>query len=286
MARPILDRIVLADAWLGEALFDSCKKVKLFRYVAGVISYTCDEIVWFSIPTVMFVGRLCLRQDATIWAGFFQEVCLVTAVEEVLKGTFRRQRPPYSKQSSFTCLPFEHYSFPSGHILRTSFIAYRGASVMAMGGAQKLSLGLWIAAAAWSRVGLGKHFPSDVAGGMILGVLLGTLPSRTLHAIISCSVAPFLLGEAWFLGIFRKFRPKGYFIHVGLALVGIASQFFTLTLAPDLPLILRKRIVEAQAVLGPLLLIWLIAERMLRPREDGDKNGDAYLKLDGDPVAA
>jgi membrane-associated phospholipid phosphatase len=281
------DALLAADAALGEALYESCKKLKAVKFAAGVASFLCDEIIWLLLPTVMFVGSVCLQRDATAWARLLQEVCLTTAFEEALKGIFCRQRPPYARQSTFTCLPFEHYSFPSGHTLRASFLAVRCAAVLPllMVGAtnipqMQLAMYVWVLSAAWSRVALGKHFPSDVVVGITIGAFLGQLSSSTLHLIISTMVAPFLLGEAFFLAAFKKYRPKGYFVHVGLAMVGIVAQFFTLDLPSPVPHVVERRIVQTQAVLGPLLIVWLSLQQLFTSQAESEKEGSAYLKLE------
>jgi len=282
--------VFAADAALGQLLHGSCKSFKAARIAAHIASFMCDEIVWFLLPSLMFVGSLCLHHDATTWARLLQEVCLALALEESLKGIFCRQRPPYARQNTFTCLPFEHYSFPSGHTLRASFLAFRCATVLPLVVAVdtisfhfvELAMTIWVLSAAWSRVALGKHFPSDVVAGVVIGAFFGQLSSPTLSFIISCMVAPFLLGEAFVLAAFKKYRPPGYYVHVGLAMVGIASQFFTLDLSSPLPHVVQVHIVQTQAVLGPLLLIWLLLQHLFAGEEvQSEKIASAYLKLDG-----
>jgi len=215
-------------------------------------------------------------------------VCLALAIEEAMKGIFCRQRPQYARQSTFTCLPFEHYSFPSGHALRASFLAFRGAAVLPLvvtvgtTDVPKIEFAMttWVLSAAWSRVALGKHFPSDVAAGVAIGSFLGQLPSSTLHLIISCVIAPFLLGEAFFLAAFKKYRPAGYCVHVGLAMVGIVSQFSTVDLASPVPHVVQIHIVHVQAVLGLLLLVWLSLQQLFTSQVESEKSADAYLKLE------
>ena len=61
-------------------------------------------------------------------------------------------------------------SFPSGH----ATVGFACAAVLALA-APRLALPLYALAAlvAWSRVHVGVHYPLDVVGGAVLGVLIG-----------------------------------------------------------------------------------------------------------------
>jgi undecaprenyl-diphosphatase len=98
-------------------------------------------------------------------------VCLVYGVSELLGMAWRRRRP-FARLSEIHEL-VEHASgrsFPSRHVAS-------GLAMAAIGRAAQPRLGHTMAGVAWllgaSRVAAGLHYPSDVLGGALLGVLVG-----------------------------------------------------------------------------------------------------------------
>jgi undecaprenyl-diphosphatase len=95
-----------------------------------------------------------------------------TQVTPLLKGEFRRVRPPF--------VDWKDFSFPSGHAFGSAatygmlalavlvvFHRYRWRWLIAG------ALGIWIGLVALSRPMLGFHYPSDVLAGMCLGLAWG-----------------------------------------------------------------------------------------------------------------
>lgn len=91
----------------------------------------------------------------------------------VLKLTFQRPRPfvafPELVQASF--LPDDTFGFPSGHVGIT--LPVLGVLVAAIGKRWVWwALGVYIVAMGWARMALGVHYPQDIAGGALVGLVI------------------------------------------------------------------------------------------------------------------
>jgi undecaprenyl-diphosphatase len=87
-----------------------------------------------------------------------------------LKALFDRERPPFRYTEPDPLVPVPHDgSFPSGHAA-TSFA---GATMLSFAFPRLAPLLYVLAAAvAFSRVYVGVHYPLDIVGGAVLGVLV------------------------------------------------------------------------------------------------------------------
>ena len=136
------------------------------------ITHLGDGGIFWIILTVIL---LCFRK--TRKAGICSVIALLGSViicNLIIKNLVARTRP-YEMIEGLTCIVkrASDYSFPSGHT-SASF-----ASAVAMTGniKKRYSVVLLIVAAliAFSRLYIGIHYPTDVLGGLVLGVLLGLL---------------------------------------------------------------------------------------------------------------
>jgi undecaprenyl-diphosphatase len=97
-----------------------------------------------------------------------------------LKALFDRERPPlrYAEPDPLVRTPHDG-SFPSGHAA-TSFAA---ATILSFA-FPRLAPYLFVlaAAVAWSRVYVGVHYPLDILGGALLGVLVATALRQLVRA--------------------------------------------------------------------------------------------------------
>ncbi len=92
-------------------------------------------------------------------------------VEFGVKNMVGRLRPQFVLPGVIEPFDFYHnFSFPSGHAV----IAFAGAFVLS----KKLPKFKWLfysiaVIISFSRIYLGKHFPSDILGGAVIGIMIG-----------------------------------------------------------------------------------------------------------------
>lgn len=98
-------------------------------------------------------------------------------VELILKLVVPQLLPPRDLSRDLDLLPLGSvatpYSFPSGHVFRTTFLAVLlGARATP---AWRAALVVLVAAMALARIALAQHWASDVVGGILLGIAAGAL---------------------------------------------------------------------------------------------------------------
>ncbi len=112
------------------------------------------------------------RRAAILSAGLLAESLVV---DVALKSAFGRGRPEVDLNHRFALRRPRSASFPSGHASAAAFASTylatpNNAPVVASAAA----------VVAWSRVHVGVHHPSDVAGGLVVGTVLGAF-ARLVH---------------------------------------------------------------------------------------------------------
>jgi hypothetical protein len=108
----------------------------------------------------------------------FISIGLSTIIGEVLKFTIREQRPSDRYPGEiFVNSPTNDPSFPSGH----TWLAFATATSLALEYKKWYVTGpafLWAGSVGFSRMYLGKHYPSDVLAGAAIGILSGVVSHR------------------------------------------------------------------------------------------------------------
>jgi undecaprenyl-diphosphatase len=106
---------------------------------------------------------------------------VVAAIEVTLKMVVAQPLPPEELSRGVEFTQFAHVtfagSFPSGHLARTTFLA----AVVHVPAWLAVSV---VALMMVTRVYLGEHWPSDVLGGLLLGLLVAqvaTVAERSLR---------------------------------------------------------------------------------------------------------
>lgn len=144
---PILDKFMIAVTTLGDG--------GIFWILTGVLllffkkTRRCGGMVLITMAVCYVIGNIGL------------------------KNLIQRPRPCSIDLSVQLLIPFpSEYSFPSGHTLHSFgaataiFLQYRKPGIAAL---------LLAAVIAFSRLYLFVHFPTDILGGMILGIGMAIL---------------------------------------------------------------------------------------------------------------
>ena len=153
---------------LDRALLDLVQAVNSpsLNVFASAVGLLGQAEVTGGIALGLAVARVRRRQrDA--WVPLL--LAAVLATEVILKTAVTQPLPPEELSRTVELIPFVHVdlagSFPSGHVARAAFLtgvahvpAWLAVSVVAL---------MMV-----TRVYLADHWPSDVLGGLLLGVLV------------------------------------------------------------------------------------------------------------------
>jgi undecaprenyl-diphosphatase len=135
-------------------------------------------LVWIAIGLILAIPRWMPRRalGQLVLAILLASTCS----DGVLKPLFARERP-FASMTDVTIIGGrpQDASFPSGHSANAFASAYVLAHVMPAAAG-----GWWLLAAsiAYSRIYLGVHYPADVAGGAIVGMLCGFAALRLVRS--------------------------------------------------------------------------------------------------------
>ena len=126
--------------------------------------------VGIGVGVAAIVATFVLRRQATPFVAFS---ALYAVVYNVVNIIVRRPRPTGLAHTSHELIGF---SFPSGHVAFFFWLGALAIVVLARGLPRLLRYVCWaavaalIAASALSRVYVGAHWPSDVLGGLLVGI--------------------------------------------------------------------------------------------------------------------
>jgi membrane-associated phospholipid phosphatase len=137
------------------------------------------------VPACLAAALVCgLGWRLRLGLTLILAILFADAMSVVAKGAFASPRPhavdarvrtfgtfeaDLSRMAPGTSVPADAFGFPSGHVATTAAwalgIAWFRRTWRALGVA-----GVWIALMGLSRMYLGRHFPADVLGGLVVGV--------------------------------------------------------------------------------------------------------------------
>ncbi len=153
---------------------DTCLRINAWSRHSPVCGFFGSISRLGDYPAWVILGLICAAYPGIDAIEFVAHVTLTAIagvlVYKLLKEYLVRERP-FIRFGEIVCgaAPLDRYSFPSGHTLHAvSFTVIYGSYVPQL---------LWILVPlailiALSRIILGLHYPSDVAVGAALGILL------------------------------------------------------------------------------------------------------------------
>jgi membrane-associated phospholipid phosphatase len=161
---------------------DLLKKINPDPPTSKYWQYTSNSVYY--IPAGVVVGQLAygIAQGSSLTRNrayeTFMSIGFSVIVGEILKYTIKEERPSDRYPGEiFVNSPTNDPSFPSGHTL----VAFATATSLALEYKKWYVTGpafLWAGSVGFSRMYLGKHYPSDVLAGMALGILGGVVSHR------------------------------------------------------------------------------------------------------------
>lgn len=142
-------------------------------------------IVWIILTVIL------LLIPKTRKAGVYMALALIVDLilcNVILKPIVARTRP-YNVNKTIKLLvpPLKDYSFPSGH----TAASFTSVSALYFAGRKKMAAGALVLSIfiAFSRLYLYVHYPTDVLGGLIIGLLCGWIADLILKKISQRKIA-------------------------------------------------------------------------------------------------
>jgi len=137
------------------------------------------EIFGSGVPTLTFTILAMLFCDCTSMCALLFNISVAHLVDIagqfLIKGIVKRARPNYNSGPMFFCHGVDNYSFPSGHCSRMAMFCYLTCILLDVNDyfAEQYVAVLIYIIIGLSRVFMGRHYCSDLVGGILLGVAEG-----------------------------------------------------------------------------------------------------------------
>lgn len=181
----ILDRDTLVRLDLAVETWFHVHSTPAGLSIFAVITQLGSPVVYVLIAVVG--AYLLYRREYPLFVNWLGVNLGGKVLEYVIKNTVHRSRPQYAA----AYLNGTSYSFPSGHTMGATvcylmlayLISARPGATPRTKWIVHIIAAAIILAVAFSRVYLGVHYPSDVAGGFVAGMAWLTACGATRHVI-------------------------------------------------------------------------------------------------------
>ncbi|MFV0464580.1 MAG: phosphatase PAP2 family protein [Lachnospiraceae bacterium] len=129
-----------------------------------------EGILWIAVMIALLISKKYRRYGVILGIGLLSGVLIGNLI---LKNLIARPRPCWIDTSVTLLIPNPtDYSFPSGHTLSSAIAAVILTCANRKFGIAAIPLAILIA---FSRLYLYVHFPSDIIGGAILGLIIAAV---------------------------------------------------------------------------------------------------------------
>jgi len=162
-----MQRFLKLDKDLTTNIQKAFAAMPMLKRPLSWIAHTADWWLWTFLPLLIGLVHRPIHKQVVIFSiGIFTLAVLISGI----KWITRRARP---QSTAETPLRIEAHSFPSGHAARVFFIALcawlAGFSLAAF------ILLVWAVVVCLSRISTGHHYLSDVAAGILIGLIFAIL---------------------------------------------------------------------------------------------------------------
>ena len=152
----------------------------LDTFMTSVTKLGDAGIAWIILTIILLLIPKTRKAGAYMAVALIADLIICNAI---LKPIVARPRP-YSINKTIKLLvsPLRDYSFPSGH----TAASFASVSALYFAGRKRMAAGALIVSVliAFSRMYLYVHYPTDVLGGLIIGLLCGWIADMIIQKVM------------------------------------------------------------------------------------------------------
>lgn len=154
----------------------------LHRYLDTVMILIRNPFTWIPLYT-FFIAYFFMKMRKEAWLLILFtliNVAITDSLSNLLKNIFQRLRPCYDSEIGSMVRSLVgcggEYSFPSSHAANHfGMAAFWFVVIYKLTGQKWKWLWIWAALICYAQMYVGKHFPTDILAGALLGVIVGGL---------------------------------------------------------------------------------------------------------------
>ena len=171
--------------WIMNLEFWILDGIQTLRTPAGdvlmpfITSFGNGGVIWIVLTVILLLIPKTRKTGLILGAALILDGILCNLL---LKNLVRRIRPCDINDAVRVLIPYpSDYSFPSGH----TAVSFAAASALYFAGEKYLWKAALVLAAfiAFSRMYLYVHYPTDVLGGVVIGIIAGYLGYRLVKVL-------------------------------------------------------------------------------------------------------